>query len=573
MRSLRSKHVASAKPIRLIVVIVLFGCGDAPPPKAADLVLHNGTFLTMDPGQPRASAVWLSEGQIRAVGHEHEVLSAAGSEVERVDLAGRTVVPGFNDNHTHAFFAGRLFDAPVLHRMSCREIEAVVAAEAARVPKGERIEGAHWDYLTCPNPHRSMLDRAAPDHSVNLTQFSAHAAWVNTRMLEEMGIDRDTQDPEGGQIVRDAEGVATGILRDTAMPSAGTGVVLDLLSPTAHRRFLERALDIFRRAGITSVQDNTWQPFSVWHLASMRREGTLTARFSHWPMGEVDLARRAMSLAAGSFDEAWLRLGPAKHFADGAFSTRTAWLLGDSYADEPGNHGAPRHESDAADAIFLEAARDRRQVAVHAIGDAAVAQLLDSLERARAEVPDIAELRMRFEHVQLVAAGDFERMKDLGVVANIHPFALSTPNKDVQLLGTSRARNAYPYRSLLEAGIPLSCGSDIPAEVDYHPMWAIDYLVNRTSLDRAAGPLNPDERLTPEQAIHCYTMGSAFAEFAEDVKGSITKGKFADLAVLSDDPTTVPPDRLKNIAVEMTIVGGHIVFDATAEHDTERNAD
>jgi hypothetical protein len=546
-----------------LLAAVLVACDTPtiqPPP---DLVLHDAQILTMDPAHRFAEAVWLSQGEIRAVGSDADIFARAPREAKRVDLEGRTVVPGFNDNHTHAFGAGRLFDQPVLRRKTCTEIEAIIAAEATRKPEGEVIEGAHWDYSSCPDPHRDMLDRAAPDHPVSLIQFSGHASWVNSRMLEEMGIDRDTEDPEGGQIVRDPSGEPTGVLRDTAMPSAGSAVMRSLLVPSEHRRHLRVALDLFRRAGITSVQDNTWQPLSVWHLANFRDEGTLTARFSLWPMGdELDLTRRLMSLAGGSYDGAWLRLGPAKHFADGAFSTRTAWLLGESYADEPGNNGAPRHDQEAIDAIVLEAAEDGRQIAVHVIGDAAASQVLNALERASEHVPDIASLRMRLEHVQLVAPGDLERMRSLGVVANIHPFALTSPTKDERLLGAERARRAYPYRSLIEAGVPVSCGSDIPAEVDYHPMLGIYYLVTRQNVEGTAGPLNSDEQLTPEQALHCYTMGSAYAEFAEGRKGSITPGKWADLAVLDANPITSYPERIKDIQVEMTIVGGRVVYDS-----------
>lgn len=547
----------------LLLATTHFGCSDAVPPQSGDLVLHSAQILTMDDRLPNANAVWLARGTIQAVGTDREVLALAPADAKRIDLAGRTVVPGFNDNHTHAFAAGRLFEKPVLFRKSCEEIEAIVAAEAQRLPEGEWIEGAHWDYPTCPAPHRDRLDRAAPEHPVSLIQFSGHAAWVNSRMLERLGIDRNTPDPEGGQIVRDAAGEPTGVLRDTAMPSAGAGVARDLLFPDPHRRHLRKALALFREAGITSVQDNAWQPLSVWHLASLRDRGELTARFSLWPLGESPWIRRLMGLANGSLDEAWLRPGPAKHFADGAFSTRTAWLHGEAYADEPGNFGAPRYEAAEIESLYLDAARDRRQIAVHAIGDAAVSQLLDALEAVQQEVPDLPSLRMRFEHVQLVAEGDVERMKSLGVVANIHPFALASPAKDLRLLGADRARRAYPYRTMIDAGVAVSCGSDLPAEVEFHPMLAIDYLVNRKNIARDAGPLNAEERLTPEQALHCYTMGSAYAEFAEDQKGSIRVGKFADLVVLNANPTRVATESLKDIAVELTIVGGRVVYDAS----------
>ncbi|MCP5070353.1 MAG: amidohydrolase [bacterium] len=552
--------MSTLRGILLGILCSLIACGSSPPPAAPDLVLTGARVITLDPSRPSASAVWISGGIIRAVGSQQEIDAAAPQSARHIDLRGQTVVPGFNDNHTHAFGTGRLFQQPVLHRKTCEEIERIIAAEVPHHAPGELIEGAHWDYPTCPNPHREMLDRAAPDNPVALVQFSGHASWVNSRMLEQMGIDSSTQDPVGGQIVRDAKGVPTGVLRDTAMQAGSSGLAFELLSPSRHRHNLGVALDLFRRSGITSVQDNTWQPISVWHLSRLQQEGLLTARFSNWPMGEVGLARRLMGLA--SYDGEWLSLGPAKYFGDGAFSTRTAWLLGESYADEESNLGAPRHSDTEMKTIVRDAAADARQVAIHAIGDGAVRQIIEATEAAREDYPDVARLRIRLEHVQLVAEGDIARMRDLGLVANLHPFALSTPNKDIKLLGKERASRAYPYKTLLDAGIPISCGSDVPAEVDYSPLLGMYYLVTRMNIDGDEGPHNPHERFTPLEALRCYTLGSAYAEFKEDAKGSISAGKWADLAVLTEDPTAIAAARIKDIEVTMTIVAGKVVYAA-----------
>ncbi|MCP4006426.1 MAG: amidohydrolase [bacterium] len=545
-------------PRAAVLLATLLACGAPDPSPAPDLVLTGGRIITLDPDKPDANAIWLSGGAIRAVGSSEEIAALAPTDAKRIDLQGQTVVPGFNDNHVHAFGAGRLFQQPVLHRKSCEEIEAIIAAEVPKHAPGELIEGAHWDYPGCPHPHREMLDRAAPDNPVSLLQFSAHASWVNSRRLEEMGIDRSTVDPQGGQIVRDARGEPTGVLRDTAMQSGGDGLLLEVLSPAAHRHNLDVALDLFRRSGITSVQDNTWQPITVWHLARYRDRGDLTARFSHWPMGGNSLVRHLMDLV--SYDGEWLSLGPAKHFSDGAFSTRTAWLLGEGYEEEPSNRGAPRHSQEEMNSIVEDAAADSRQIAIHAIGDAAVQQILDAVEHVRNDYPQVDRLRIRLEHVQLVAEEDVERMREFGLVANLHPFALATPNKDIALLGKERALRAYPYKTLLDSGVPISCGSDVPAEVDYSPLLGMYYLVTRMNIEGTEGPHNSVERFTPLEALRCYTLGSAYAEFKEDVKGSITPGKWADLAVLSEDPTAVEPARIKDIEVSMTLVAGRIVY-------------
>ena len=307
-----------------------------------DVLFHNGEIVTVDEENPAAEAVWISRGRIRFVGSNDEAISLAPTDVERIDLKGRTLVPGFNDNLAHSFGAGRFFQQPLLWGKTCREIEEIIAEQAMKTKPGETIMGSSWDYPTCPEPHKDMLDRAAPQNPVFLVQYSGHAAWVNSRMLEEMEIDRNSPDPKGGQIVRDTNGEPTGILRDTAMESAGASAgISDVLLPGLHKKNLDKALEVYRKSGITTVQDNTWMPMTVWYLAGYKKEGKLPARFSIWLIGDSALTRFLMKLAI--YDKSWLHKGPSKLFADGAFSTRTAWLSSGSYADEPGNSGSPRH--------------------------------------------------------------------------------------------------------------------------------------------------------------------------------------------------------------------------------------
>jgi len=295
---------------------------------------------------------------------------------------------------------------------------------------------------------------------------------------------------------------------------------------------MERALVLFREEGITSVQDNTWMPMTGWTLHKLRKEGRLTCRFTQWPYGDPGFARLLMKLVP--CDGKWLRPGPVKFFADGAFSTRTAWLLDEAYADEKGNFGSPIYKREKMESIVMEAAK---------------------------RYPHVPELRFRLEHVQLASPEDIKKMKKLGMVACVQPFALYNPKKDITLLGKERARRAYPYRSLYDAGVPVAFGSDIPAEVDFEPLLGIYYAVTRKSKDGADGPLNLTERFTPLEALYCYTMGSAYAEFMEKEKGSLTAGKLADMAVLSDDLTRVPPEKIKDIKVLLTVAGGAIVYE------------
>ncbi len=528
------------------------------------LLLYNGTIITMDGEKPSAEAVVTGGGRILYVGSLNEA-SKKNSDAIKIDLKGATLIPGFNDNHTHSFYAAAFYSELVLWNRSCSEIIDLIRKEASVSAPGTLITGNSWDYTGCSAPHRSMLDTAAPDNPIFLTQYSGHAAWVNSRMMKNLGIDETTPDPPGGQIVRDEKGVPTGILRDTAMGASVYGKFISyLFSPAKHRELISGALDLYRRAGITSVQDNTWEPFTVRLLNLLESEGTLTCRFSCWSQGDSFMETLFDLFAFFRNGGCMVRRGPIKYFADGAFSTRTAWLFGE-YADEPGNFGSPRYTTEQLEEIVMDAARRKRQIAFHAIGDRAVSEILDAVGRAQEKYPWTKDLRFRLEHVQIVRPGDILRMKSLGIVACVQPFTLHDPQKDLKLLGAKRAASAYPFRSMMKAGIPVSFGSDIPAEVDYQPMLALYYAVTRKSRDGKHGPLNASERFTPLEALYCYTMGSAYAENMEKEKGSITEGKLADMTVLSRNPTTVRPEAIKDIRILMTIVGGKIVYNAEME--------
>ena len=530
-----------------------------PVPAKANLIFYNGNIITVDPAKPRARAVAVAGDRILFVGDDNPALALAAPDAVRIDLAGRTLVPGFNDDHVHTLAFGAFYLEPILWGKSCTEIAAIVAEEAKKKKPGETVTGNSWDYPTCPNPSRALLDAAAPDNPVYLVQYSGHAAWANTAMLKKLKITRNTKDPVGGQIVRDAAGEPTGILRDTAMAADVSQFLGRLLDRDEHRRIMAKALELYRAAGITSAQDNTWEPFTARYLAASRDRGTLTTRFTCWPYGNVKTSVALMKL--GRYDDVWVRRGPLKYLMDGAFSSRTGWLS-EAYADEPGNFGQPRFTPKEMDAIVLKAARSHRQIAVHAIGDRAIKTVIDAVEKAAKKYPWTTALRMRLEHVQIMDPADVARMKRLGMVASVQPFTLSTPGKDVTLLGPERARRAYIFHTLFQAGIPVAFGSDAPAEVDYQPLLSIYYAVTRMNKAGTEGPLNPEERFTPEEALYCYTMGSAYAEFMEEQKGSVTAGKLADFAVLSDDLTAVPAAAIKDIQVMMTVTGGRIVYQA-----------
>ncbi len=543
----------------IVFALAPFTLSAQPVSGKATLAITNANIITMNPAMPRAECVAALSEDIIYVGDKAGLPGHIDSGTKVIDLEGMTLIPGFNDDHTHTVGAGIFYMKPILYGMSCAEIVEVVKKEVAKAGAGETIQASSWDFTTCPNPHKDMLDAVSPENPVMLSQYGGHAAWVNSLQLEKMKITKDTPDPFGGQIDKDPlTGEPTGILRETAMESAGMmSMAKDFISMDKHRQVLEKSLELYRKAGITSVQDNTWVPITVWILNNLRKEGRLTCRFVCWPYGQVPLLRPLMSLA--SYDETWVRKGQWKYFADGAFSAHTAWMTV-PYAGEPENYGLPRYTIEEIQKIVLEGTKQRQQITFHAIGDRAVHEVVNAVELAQEKYPWTRDLRHRVEHVQMILPEDIPRMARLGMVASVQPFAAYNPQKDLDILGRERAWQAYPYKAILEGGVPLAFGSDVPAEVDYKPLLGIYYAVTRKNKEGTMGPINPYSRMSVEKALYCYTMGSAYAEFMEDKKGSIERGKLADFTALAENLYEVEPEHIKDIKVIMTVVGGRVVY-------------
>ncbi len=508
----------------------------------------------MDEALPEAGGMVIRGGLVAFVGDARAAAAFAGPEAQALDLHGRTVIPGFNDNHLHAVILGDHALAPDLGGLDAPAIVDLLRERWSGAPPDRILYAFNWDYPSCPAPRKELLDAAFPRNPVILSQFSGHGQWLNTASLTALGIWRGSGDPSMGEVLRDSDGEPTGIVRDLG----DTGLSRKRFARIFYdREQREERLDIalaeFRRLGLTSVQDNTWFPQPLASLARYRMDGRLTARFSCWPMGRRRWTLPTMRLAfvigrmVGLLPSDWISLGPAKYFLDGAFSSRSASLF-EPWADgTPGDRG-PEPQSQR---VALERlARRGFRGTFHAIGDRAVALFLDDFTLAAGKYPHITEQRFRIEHAQLVRRQDIARIKELGICIAAQPSALGSPGKDMRLLGRERALAAYPYRSFLDAGVPLSFGSDIPGEATVDPLLHIHYAVNREG----------DEAITVMEALRCYTRGSAYAEFMEGRKGFLAPGMLADFVLLSEDPLTVPPASLRDIRVLQTWVDGNCVY-------------
>mgnify|MGYP006267552631 CR=1 FL=1 len=519
----------------------------------AETIFTGGTVLTMDADDTVAEAVLVRGTRIAAVGTGAAVRAQAGPDATVVDLVGRTLIPGFNDNHIHLVNMADRERTPSLAGLTKAEIIEHVRESYADAGPDEWHVATQWDYPTCPDPHVTDLDAAFPEQPVALFQFSGHAAWMNSRAFAGLGITAETPDWDRGGVDVDASGRLTGIIRE---PFGAPGV-RDLFQkrftdPAHMRRNLPKALHHLNENGVTSVQDNTWFPHVMDAYNELYETGALTVRLSCWSMG--DSKKLVEGMKRKSFHPGYIDPGPLKFFLDGAFSSRTAWLT-EPYEGEPANYGAGIPAEDIV--AFLEPAlQERRQVASHAIGDRATREYLDAAERLVDRFPHLRDMRIRIEHGQLIHHDDIRRIVDLGFHVATQPHAAATPQKDVELVGRERALAAYPYRSLLDAGALISFGSDYPGEASFEPLLGIHYVVNRE------GP----EAITPTEALRAYTAGSAYAQFAENEKGTIERGKLADLAVLSEDPTRIAPSRIKDITVELTMMDGAVVFEQINRH-------
>jgi predicted amidohydrolase YtcJ len=525
-----------------------------------NLVLHNGDIHTMDAAQPRAQAIAIAGNRIWAVGSDAEMKGLLAAGGNAIDLRGRTVVPGFIDSHLHFMSYGlSLLEIDLIAVPTLDEALARVAARAEATPAGQWLTGRGWDQSLWEGggfPARHDLDRVAPEHPVWLRRKCGHAGWANTQALELAGITAATTDPPGGAIDRDpASGEPTGILKETAM---------DLMfrlfadpSPEEGARAIASATANAHKQGLVGV--HTMEGAAAFRaFQKVRADGELQVRvLMQIPEQNLDASIQA-GLQSGFGDDR-LRIGGAKIFADGALGARTAYMLA-PFEGEPGNYGIA-----VADAGHLREAVGRASRAgiaafVHAIGDRANREVLDAIEASR-QAGEGLHLRHRIEHVQLLHPDDIPRLAELGVIASMQPIHATQDMLLSDALWGERSAGAYAWRSLQDAHAVLAFGSDSPVE-DLNVMMGIHAAVTRRRADGSPGPEGwyPEQRLTVTDAVRAYTASAAYASGEEALKGTLSPGKLADLAVLSQDIFTIDPMTILDTEVVATLFDGEFVY-------------
>jgi hypothetical protein len=540
----------------------------------ADLVLLNGSIWTVDPAQPWAEAVAIDGDRIAAVGRTADIKKFVGRSTQVIDLHEALVLPGFIDSHTHFLKGGAALDSIQLRDVTGRDQFAErFAAKVRELEAGEWILEGNWDHeqFSPPElPRRDWIDAVSPDNPVCVTRYDLHMALANSLALRMAGITKSTPSPEGGEIRKDpATGEPTGILKDAAI-----AMVTKLFpEPTlkAKMRAAAAALKHAREVGVTSVNDMAEAPIFASSFEvhqQMLREGLLTTRiYFHIPIDRIETVEELRLRTP--FGNNFLRIGGLKGFADGGVGASTAFFF-EPYADDPRNSGllAPQMLPEGIiEKRILQADRSGLQAVIHAIGDRANAIVLDIFARTAAAEGG-KDRRWRIEHAQHLRPQDIARFGQLGVIASVQPYHAIDDGRWVEKrIGPERCRTTYAFNSLLDGKAVLALGSDWPvAPLD--PLQGIYAAVTRRTTDgKNPDGWHPEQKIPLEEAIKGYTWNGAYAEFSEDIKGSIAAGKLADLVVLDQNLFKIPPETIREVRVAMTVFDGRIVFERSKSPD------
>lgn len=548
----------------------------------ADLIVTNARVLTMDPDRPRAEAVACAGGRLLAVGTAAEIAALAGPRARVIDAGGRTLLPGFVESHLHLVLGGLELTQLQLGRVHGETaLAAAFAAFAADRPEAPLLlaQGAHYEIIGRPVT-RQDLDRVIADRPIAMMAPDHHTLWANTAALRAAGLLHGADMPHGHVVVMGEDGTATGELREFEAfgPVLALGGAAHLQLgiatgeepdpwPDASQREADKAhvaagLAHAARHGITAMVNMDGNRYTLALLQEMAEEGRLTARvvvpFHFKPHMGLAALDRAEAMRR-DYASDWLRSGFVKMFMDGVVDSRTAFMLND-YPDAPGVRGAALFEAERFDSICAEIDRRGLQIAVHAIGDAAVRRTIDGYAAAQA-ANGPRDSRHRIEHIELIDRADIPRFGALGITASLQPphppgvmdFPFSTMET---VIPRDRWRDAYLWRSLRDHGAALAFGSDWPV-TDVSVLRGLQAQMTRVAYDGAA-----DERVSLADALHAYTAGGAWAAHLDGLTGRLVSGLAADLVLIDADLEALAPERIGAAGIALTVAGGRITHEA-----------
>ncbi|MBZ5722190.1 MAG: amidohydrolase family protein [Acidobacteriia bacterium] len=534
---------------------------------AAELIITNANIWTVDKAHPKAQAVAVLGDRIVAVGSNAEVEVWHGEHTRVIDAAGKLLLPGFDDAHVHFVSGGSQLDNVQLNdATSAEEFARRIGEQAKKAAKGEWIRGGDWDetkWSPAQLPTKELIDPLTPDNPVFLSRYDGHMSLANSVALRLAGVTAQTPDPPGGTIVRDTHGNPTGALKDAAMDYVYK--VIPELSHEQRLHAVKRALAHAASLGVTSVQDMNPDYADIAVYSELLDRGELTTRIYAAPLitqvdDQVKIGIRR------AFGSPYLRIGALKGYADGSLGSGTAYFF-EPFGTPPQTHGLLSDEMQPLSLMrdrMMKADAAGLQLCTHAIGDQGISIILDLYSEITKAHGD-ADRRFRIEHAQHMAAKDFDRFAQLKVIASMQPYhAIDDGRWAESRIGHDRASRTYAFRTFLNHGVRLAFGTDWDV-APLNPMLGLYAAVTRATLDgKNPNGWFPEQKLTVPEAIEAYTMGSAYAEFQEKEKGSITPGKLADMVLLSDDIFSIAPERIRDVKALKTIVGGKITWDAMA---------
>jgi predicted amidohydrolase YtcJ len=546
-----------------LVALLIGGCTMTPPatftPESPTLAIVNARVWTGDTTRPWAEAVLIGGERINAVGSSADVRKQARRDTRVVDARGMMVVPGFIDSHVHFVEGGFGLTAVQLRDARTRdEFVRRIREHATVLPPGAWMLEGNWDHQNWGGelPRRDWIDAVTPNTPVFIQRLDGHMSLANSAALRAAGVTRETRDVEGGEIVRDANGEPTGVLKDNAQALVQRAIPAAL--PAQQDAALDAAMKHVAEQGVTSVHNmGTWEHLEIFDRA--RRSGRLRTRiYAAVPLATWERLRD--HVAANGRGDAWLRFGALKGFTDGSLGSHTAAML-EPFTDTPGDRGLFVTPPESLYAWTKGADAAGLHVIIHAIGDRANRTLLDIYERVASE-NGARDRRFRIEHAQHLTPREYPRFARLGVIASMQPYhAIDDGRWAEKVIGRDRARGTYAFRSLLDAGARVAFGSDWFVAPPT-PLEGIYAAVTRRTLDDAnPNGWAPDQKITVEEALRAYTRAAAYAQYAEAEKGMLARGLLADLVMLDSDLTRVAPERIRDARVMLTVVGGRVVYE------------
>ena len=544
-------------------------------PKADIIFMHANVYTGVPANTPfssilRQEAIAVRGDRIQDVGKTVDIEKLKGPQTQVIDLGGHFTMAGFNDAHLHLDDAGTTkLSVDLTGVKSLDDLRAMVQKKVEELKPGDWVLGSGWDETLWPvkvTPTRWDLDEVSSGHPVFLVRIDGHIAVANTRALQLGSITLASRDPQGGHIDRNENGEPTGIVRETAQAA-----ILGVVPKPTHRQrrqALELALADLAEHGVTSAQDYSpnWENFQIYE--ELEKEGKLTARISEWLPFDDPIEELGKKRNSHPQSDLMLHTGMLKGFMDGSLGSHTAAML-EPYADDPKNSGLPRYDAAKLNDMTKERVLAGFQIGFHAIGDGGVQMALDAYAIAEKAARDAHvkapnggdDFRLRIEHAQVTTPAQIAKFKELKVIASMQPSHLTSDMRWAQdRLGPKRAATSYAWLAFLNKGVTLAFGTDYPVE-PVSPFRGLYAATTRRS-ENGKQEYFPEQRLTMDQAIAAYTMGSAFAEFEEKEKGKLVPGMLADFIVLDRDPTATSPEKLLATKVLRTVVGGKTVYEA-----------